>query len=68
MVVGRDNACPIICCRWLRAKRVKSGIFRDTVAQKPTVAFSAGTRNFKKSAKFASREGADNMGPKPPAL
>jgi hypothetical protein len=33
MVVGRATICPIICSRWLRPKRVKSGMLRDSVAQ-----------------------------------
>src|SRR5215510_14585125 len=68
IVVGRATAWPMACCRWLRAKRVKSGMFSETVAQKPTVAFKAGTRNFRKSAKLLNLEGADSIGPKPPAL
>ncbi len=67
MVVGRPSACPITCCRWLRAKRVKSGMLSETVAQKPTVPFSAGIRNFRKSEKLTKRDGADSMGPNPPA-
>jgi hypothetical protein len=43
-------------------------MFSETVAQNPTVAFKAGTRNFRKSAKLLNFEGADSMGPKPPAL
>ncbi len=68
IVVGKAKACPITCCRWLRAKRVKSGMFKDTVAQNPTVAFRAGTRNFRNSAKLLNFDGDDSMGPKPPAL
>ncbi len=33
MVVGRATTWPIICSRWLRPKRVKSGMFSDRVAQ-----------------------------------
>ncbi len=33
MVVGRATTWPSICSRWLRPKRVKSGMFRDSVAQ-----------------------------------
>ena len=58
----------MICCRWLRAKRVKSGMLRDTVAQNPTVPLSAGIKNFKKSAKLPKREVADTIGPNPPAV
>src|SRR5713226_1706651 len=68
MVVGRAMACPMACARWLRANRVKSGMFKDTVAQKPTTPFSAGTRNLRKSGKLVKRDGAESMGPNPPAL
>ena len=33
IVVGRATIWPIICSRWLRPKRVKSGMFRDSVSQ-----------------------------------
>ena len=42
-------------------------MFNETVAQKPTVPFRAGIKNFKKSGKVVNREGTENMGPKPPA-
>jgi hypothetical protein len=47
-------AWPITCSRWLRAKRVKSGMFSETVAQNPTVPLSAGIRNFRKSGRLRS--------------
>ncbi len=34
IVVGNANAWPMTWDRWLRAKREKSGIFSETVAQK----------------------------------
>jgi hypothetical protein len=33
IVVGRATIWPTICSRWLRPKRVKSGMFKDRVAQ-----------------------------------
>src|SRR5882762_4612547 len=39
----------------------------DTVAQKPTVPFKAGSRNFRKSEKLPKRDVADTIGPNPPA-
>ena len=67
IVEGRASAWPITCARWLRAKREKSGILSETVAQKPTVAFSAGIRNFRNSGKLLNRDGAESMAPNPPA-
>jgi hypothetical protein len=42
-------------------------MFSDTVAQNPTVPFSAGMRNFRKSEKLRKRDEADSIGPNPPA-
>ena len=33
IVVGSATTWPIICSRWLRPKRVKSGMFSESVAQ-----------------------------------
>ena len=33
MVVGSATTWPTICSRWLRPKRVKSGMFSESVAQ-----------------------------------
>ena len=33
IVVGSATTWPTICSRWLRPKRVKSGMFSDSVAQ-----------------------------------
>ena len=38
IVVGRATTWPSVCSRWLRPKRVKSGMFSDSVAQKPIIA------------------------------
>ena len=40
-------------------------MFNEIVAQKPTVPFRAGTRNFKKSEKLTKRDGADKHGTEP---
>ena len=44
----------MICSRWLRPKRVKSGMLSDSVAQKPIIAVSDGTNTGKNS-----REGVE---------
>jgi hypothetical protein len=33
MVVGNATVCPTTCSRWLRPKRVKSGMLSESVAQ-----------------------------------
>src|SRR5262249_49846088 len=65
---GKATACPTACPRSSLAKRVKSGMLRETVDQKPTVPFSAGIRNFRKSLVLRNCEGVESIGPKPPAL
>ena len=44
IVVGKATTCPIACSRWLRPKRVKSGMFSDSVAQKPIIPVSEGMK------------------------
>ena len=44
IVVRRPSACPVSWSRWLFAYRVKSGMFSDSVAQKPTIAVSHGRK------------------------
>ena len=44
IVVGSATTWPTICSRWLRPKRVKSGMFSDSVAQKPIMAVRDGTK------------------------
>ena len=41
MVSGKPMICPVICARCDLAKRLKSGMFSDSVAQKPTIAVNA---------------------------
>ncbi len=67
MVVGRPSVCPSICSRWPRPKRVKSGMLSDSVAQKPTMPVSEGTKTSQKAPKVSKREGCESMGPTPPA-
>src|ERR1039457_3648987 len=68
MVVGRPNAWPTIWSRWLRAYRVKSGIFNATVDQKATTPVSEGTNTLKNSPNVWNFDGDESIGPKPPAL
>src|SRR5215831_18504461 len=44
IVVGSATTCPTICSRCERPKRVKSGMLSDSVAQKPIIAVSDGTK------------------------
>ena len=46
IVVGSATTCPSICSRWLRPKRVKSGMLSESVAQKPTIAVTLGANTF----------------------
>ena len=41
---GNPIACPLICAFWLFAYLVKSGIFKDSVAQNPTIPVNAGKK------------------------
>src|ERR1043166_4821097 len=50
IVVGSPSACPHTCAFWSFAYRVKSGMFRLKVAQKPTIAVNCGTNTFQNSA------------------
>ena len=43
IVVGSATTCPSTCSRWLRPKRVKSGMLSDSVAQYPIIPVSDGT-------------------------
>ena len=49
IVVGRPSAWPQICARWPAPKRVKSGMFSDSVDQKPIMPISDGKKTFQKS-------------------
>ena len=50
IVAGSATTWPTTCSRWLRPKRVKSGMFSDSVAQKPIIAVSDGTNTGQNSA------------------
>ena len=65
IVVGRATVWPITCSRWLRPKRVKSGMFRDSVAQKPTMPVSEGTKTFQNEPKSANLLCCASSGPMP---
>ena len=65
MVVGRATTWPTICSRWLRPKRVKSGMLRERVAQKPIMAVREGTNTGRNSPMVSSRPGWLRRGPRP---
>jgi hypothetical protein len=50
IVEGRAIVCPTTCSRWLRPKRVKSGMFNERVAQNPIIAVKLGTKTGQNSA------------------
>src|SRR5919201_4228696 len=65
IVVGSATTWPTICSRWLRPKRVKSGMFSESVAQKPIIAVSDGTNTGQNSPKVRNLPGCDSSGPRP---
>ena len=64
IVVGSATICPKACWRWERPKRVKSGMFKESVAQYPTIAVSAGKNAFQKPLP-RSLPGWARIGPRP---
>src|SRR5688572_17142215 len=72
MGMGSPTAWPITWSRWLRAKRVKSGMLSASVAQNPTIAVSEGQNVAQNRPSLlppgSNCEGEDIMVPKPPAL
>ena len=68
IVVGSATTWPIICSRWLRPKRVKSGMFSESVAQKPIIAVSDGTKTGQNSPSVRKRPGCASSGPRPSAF
>src|SRR5215471_12583780 len=68
MAVGRPSAWPTIWARWDVAYRVKSGIFKATVAQKPTMPVSEGMKKRRNSPVLWNLLGVSSTGPIPPAL
>ena len=65
IVVGSATVCPTTCSRWLRPKRVKSGMLSDSVAQNPIIAVSDGQNTGRNSAMVWNFPGCDSSGPKP---
>lgn len=65
IVVGSATVCPIACSLWLRPKRVKSGMLRESVAQNPIMAVSDGTKTGRNSASVWYLPGCDRSGPNP---
>ena len=53
------------CSRWLRPKRVKSGMLSDSVAQKPIIAVSEGTKTGRNWASVPNFPGCERSGPNP---
>ena len=57
IVVGSATTWPMTCSRWLRPKRVKSGMLSESVAQKPIMAVSDGTNTGMNSRNVAELSG-----------
>lgn len=68
MVVGRPRVCPQTWARCPLPKRVKSGMLRLSVLQKPIMPMRPGKKIFQKSAPQPTRDGSSRSVPKPPAL
>src|SRR5688572_11925394 len=62
---GNPIAWPFICACWLLAYRVKSGIFSESVAQKPTIPVSAGKKKSANCDAVVNFEGCCKIGPNP---
>ena len=65
IVVGSATTWPMTCSRWLRPKRVKSGMLSDSVAQKPIIAVSDGKNTGRNSRSVWNLPGCESSGPKP---
>lgn len=65
IVVGSATTCPTTCSFWLLPKRVKSGMLSESVAQKPIIAVSDGTKTGKNSANVRNFPGWARSGPRP---
>src|SRR4030095_1537935 len=61
---GNPITCPLICAFCDLAYRVKSGMFNESVAQKPTMPVNAGKKKFQNDGPW-SFEGCSNIGPNP---
>src|SRR6202165_1964607 len=68
IVVGSPRIWPHACARWLLPKRVKSGMFSESVDQNAIIPISAGgKRTNQKLPPQPILPGSLRMGPKPPA-
>src|SRR4026209_1196487 len=56
IVVGSATTWPTTCSRWLRPKRVKSGMLSESVAQYPIRAVSGGTKSGRESGAEEGRQ------------
>jgi hypothetical protein len=65
MVVGRATICPRACSRCERPKRVKSGMLSESVAQKPIMAVTLGTKTGQKLASVGNFPGSETTRPRP---
>src|SRR4029077_13043867 len=66
IVVGSPRICPQACARWLLPKRVKSGMFSESVDQKAIMPISAGgKRTNQKLPPQPTLPGWLRIGPKP---
>src|SRR5256885_9385215 len=69
IVVGKPRIWPTACARWLLPKRVKSGMFSDSVDQNAIIPISAGGKSTsQKLLPPPTLPGSLRVGPKPPAL
>ena len=62
--VGNPIDCPRTCAFCDFAYRVKSGMFSESVAQKPTIPVNAGKKNFQ-NWEVESLDGVSKIGPNP---
>src|ERR1700691_1828449 len=67
IATGSPIACATICDSCFFAYRVKSGIFKLSVAQYPTIAVSDGKKNFRNPCVVVNLLGVESIGPNPPA-
>ena len=61
IVSGKPMICPVICARCDLAKRLKSGMLSDKVAQKPTIAVNAAMKYGQNDASAGRFAGTDNI-------
>ena len=67
IVVGNATTCPITCSRWLLPNRVKSGMFKLSVAQNPIIAVNEGINTGQNSPNVRNLPGSLSRKPTPPA-